>query len=114
MATSTIPRHVADPVFEEFEYVYIMHSNQPDVTNTFPSTHTVSNYTYTFNIARAGYKAVGVTFYQVRNDLVQYNYKEFVNFNYANQQVSLYDRVAASASSSTLLNFKARILYMKL
>ena len=113
MATSTIPRHVADPVFEDFTYNYFRDDGHSLTENTFPSTPSVSEYTYTFNIARAGYKAVGVVRYDINNQLVQYNYADLVNFDYANQVVRLFDRTTSGIGNDGV-RFTAVIKYMKL
>lgn len=113
MATSTIPRPVADPVFEDFTYNY-HRNNHGQTVNTFPSTPSVSNYTYAFDIAKAGYKAVGVVRYDINNQLIQYNYADLVNFDYANQVVRLFDRTPAGSPESDGIHFTAVIKYMRL
>lgn len=112
MAESAIPLRTTDPVFEDSSYEYIKRSASV-VSNTFPSTPTYSEYKYTFNIAKSGYKAVGVVSYTLRNDYVPYSTMDdtVVSFDYTNQTVTLFDKPQATG---TEVSFAATIKYLKL
>jgi len=115
MSTSIIQQKVTDPEFEDSTYQY--QASDYSTTNTFPSNPTISNYMYTFSVAKSGYKAVGVVSYSIGNSFIDITSKSgnYCSFDYSNQTVSLYFRGSASSTHPTReVYISAKIKYLKL